>query len=83
MRWTDVRQTYPDQWLIIEALEAHTEDDRRHLDRIAVIETCPDGESALMLTAARLRHVASTKWGTKRYLNMNLLEDKNNNQGIA
>jgi hypothetical protein len=47
MLWTDVRQTYPDQWLIIEALEAHTEAERRHLDRIAVIETCPDGKAAL------------------------------------
>ena len=27
--------------------------------------------SALMLIAARLRHVAATKWGTKRYLQMN------------
>jgi putative transposase len=31
----------------------------------------PDGQSALMLVAARLRHVAATKWGTKRYLQMN------------
>ena len=28
----------------------------------------PDGKSALMLVAARLRHVAGTKWGVKRYL---------------
>lgn len=47
MLWTDIRQIYPDQWLIIEALEAHTEAEQRHLDRIAVIETCPDGETAL------------------------------------
>jgi hypothetical protein len=25
-----------------------------------------------MLVAARLRHVAATKWGTKRYLQMDL-----------
>ena len=33
----------------------------------------PDGESALVLVAARLRHMAGTKWGTRRYLNMALL----------
>jgi hypothetical protein len=34
----------------------------------------PDGHSALMLTAAaRLRHVASTKWGKRRYLVMDTL----------
>ena len=30
----------------------------------------PDGESALNLAAARLRHVAGTQWSTKRYLDM-------------
>ncbi len=47
MRWSDVREKYPNQWLIVEALEAHTEGDRRLLDRIAVVETCPDGASAM------------------------------------
>lgn len=47
MRWIDVCYAYPDQWLVIEALEAHTENDQRHLDRIAVVEVCADGETAL------------------------------------
>jgi serine/threonine protein kinase len=34
----------------------------------------PDGESALMLVAARLRHIAGTKWGSRRYLDLELLE---------
>ena len=33
----------------------------------------PDGQSALMLVAARLRHVAGTRWGTRRYLDMTKL----------
>jgi len=28
-----------------------------------------------MLAAARLRHIAGTQWGSKRYLNMDLLRD--------
>jgi len=36
----------------------------------------PDGTSALMLSAARLRHVAGGKWGTKQYLNMKRLEEQ-------
>jgi transposase-like protein len=31
--------------------------------RTRVVGSFPDGESALMLVAARLRHIASTKWG--------------------
>lgn len=46
MRWIDVRTVYPEQWLVIEALQAHSENEVRFLDRIAVIETCADGQAA-------------------------------------
>lgn len=42
--------------------------------RTRVVGNFPDGNSALMLAAARLRHVAGTVWSTKRYLNMTLLK---------
>ena len=38
--------------------------------RTRVVGTFPDGESALMLVCARLRYVAASSWGEKRYLNM-------------
>lgn len=41
--------------------------------RTKVVGTFPDGQSALMLVCARLRHVASSEWGEKRYLNMDHL----------
>jgi transposase-like protein len=44
--------------------------------RTRVVGAFPDGNSALMLCAARLRHIAGTKWGQKRYLNMELLKDQ-------
>ncbi len=48
MLWTDIRQAYPDQWLVVEALEAHsTPDHHRQLDRMAVVEKYPDGSSAM------------------------------------
>lgn len=43
--------------------------------RTRVVGAFPDGKSALMLVAARLRHVAGTRWGTKRYLQMNRLAE--------
>ncbi len=48
MQWSDIRLTYPNQWLIIEALSASTSpENRRQLDNIAVIEQCTDGNNAL------------------------------------
>jgi transposase-like protein len=41
--------------------------------RTRVVGAFPDGQSALNLAAARLRHVAGTRWSAKRYLNMSLL----------
>jgi putative transposase len=43
--------------------------------RTRVVGCFPDGESALMLVGARLRHVAGTKWGTRRYLDMSHLRE--------
>jgi transposase-like protein len=47
--------------------------------RTEVVGAFPDGHSALMLVAARLRHVSATSWGTQKYMNMKLLDvmDKN------
>jgi transposase-like protein len=41
--------------------------------RTRAVGAFPDGKSALMLAAARLRHVAGTNWGMRRYLDMNRL----------
>lgn len=43
--------------------------------RTNVVGAFPDGNSALMLVAARLRHIAGTRWSSKRYLNMDLLKE--------
>src|SRR5207302_9100383 len=43
--------------------------------RTRAVGAFPDGKSALMLAAARLRHVAGSKWGTRRYMDMNRLAE--------
>lgn len=60
--WTRIRTNNPLERLNLEI--------RR---RTRVVGTFPDGESALVLVAARLRHMAGTKWGTRRYLSMDKL----------
>jgi len=41
--------------------------------RTRVVGAFPDGQAALMLAAARLRYLAGTHWGAKRYLCMDEL----------
>ena len=62
--WTRIRTNNP--------LERIMREIRR---RTRVVGAFPDGRSALMLVAARLRHVAGTKWGTRKYLDMERLAE--------
>jgi transposase-like protein len=65
----------PEHWRCVKTnnpLERLMREVRR---RTRVVGAFPDGKSALMLVAARLRHVAATRWGTKRYLQMNRLAE--------
>ena len=43
--------------------------------RTRVVGTFPDGRSALMLVTARLKYVAESEWGSRRYLDVTLLEE--------
>jgi hypothetical protein len=57
MRWADVRATFPDRWLLVEALDAHSEGHRRVIDNMAVVEQCQDGPAALQrYRELRLEH---------------------------
>lgn len=65
----------PQHWLKIKTnnpMERLLKEARR---RTKVVGAFPDGNSALMLVAARLRHVSSTTWGTRKYMNMQLLNE--------
>lgn len=56
MVWSEIRKAYPNQWLIIEAIKAHTmPNNQRQLDKIVVIETCENGMAAMQ----RYRHLHS------------------------
>lgn len=44
--------------------------------RTRVVGNFPDGNSAMMLVAARLRHIAGTKWGLRRYMDMSRLNSQ-------
>ena len=51
--------------------------------RTRVVGAFPDGQSALMLVAARLRHIAGTRWGTRRYLDMDRLREQEQEAAVA
>ena len=51
--------------------------------RTKVVGAFPDGQSALMLVAARLRHVSATQWGLRKYMNVGLLAEMDKEAACA
>ena len=67
---------FPDEhWTRIRTNNAIERLNREIRRRTRVVGCFPDGNSALMLVCARLRHVAGTQWGNKKYMNMKHLEN--------
>ena len=59
-----------EHWLKIRTNNVLERLNREVRRRTKVVGAFPDGNSALMLVCARLRHVAGKDWGNKKYMNM-------------
>lgn len=71
-----------EHWLRIRTnngIERMNREIRRRTDAVGCF---PDGNSALMLVCARLRHVSSSAWGVKNYLNMERLYEQEHNERV-
>ena len=60
MKWEEIRLHYPHQWLLVEALKAHSEAGKRVLDHIAVSSSFADSAAALQ-DYAQLHHKATER----------------------
>ena len=72
-----------EHWLKIRTNNVIERLNREIRRRTRVVGCFPDGNSALMLVCARLRHVAGTQWGNKKYMSMKHLEVMLDDASIA
>lgn len=47
MIWDEIRNLYPNKWMLVEATVAHSEDHNRILDELEVIDEFKDSPTAL------------------------------------
>lgn len=47
MIWKEVRDSYPEKWLVIEAISARTKDNKRIVEELTVINSFDDSNEAL------------------------------------
>jgi transposase-like protein len=75
-RETLVYMDFPrEHWRRIRSNNAIERLNRELRRRTRAVGAFPDGQSALMLVCARLRHIEQSDWGQKTYLNMQHLEE--------
>lgn len=53
MKWNDVRNIYPDQFVKFEVLKSHVEKDKEYVDEIAVIGSVNDNDATKELLKAK------------------------------
>lgn len=46
MKWKEVRELYPNQFVKFEILESHIKDNKEYVDDVAIIKALSDGKDA-------------------------------------
>lgn len=47
MKWKGLREKYPDSWVLFEAVQAHSNEGKRIVDDLAVLDTFNDSDDAI------------------------------------
>jgi len=69
--WRDFNADFSSEhWTRIRTNNVIERLNRKIRRRTRVVSAFSDENSALMLVCARLRHVAGSQWGRKKYMNM-------------
>jgi hypothetical protein len=61
MRWDDLKKTTPHQWVIIEAVDAHTEGDNRIIEDIQLVEVFGEDNNGALRRYVQLHRVHPEK----------------------
>ena len=46
MKWNEIRVSHPEQWVLVEALQAHSAQSKRIVESLALLETFADSPTA-------------------------------------
>jgi len=49
MKWSEVRELFPNQFVLVEELASHIEDDRLYVDDVAVVRTVSEEDATKTL----------------------------------
>lgn len=61
MRWYELKKTTPHQWVIIEAVDAHTEGDNRIIEDVQLVEVFGEDNNGALRRYVQLHKVHPEK----------------------
>lgn len=73
MIWQQVRESYPSQWVVLEAVEAHNVDNKRIFENISVVDAVSDS-----LSAMKKYKILHQKYPYREFLFASTVNDKLN-----
>ncbi|MFW5437627.1 hypothetical protein [Paenibacillus apiarius] len=47
MRWAEVQERFPNEWVVLEATKAHSKEGQRYIEEVVVIDKFDDSTSAM------------------------------------
>lgn len=53
MKWEEVRELYPNQFVLLKDLKSHIENDKKIIDEVALIRTIEDKEVSKLLVKCK------------------------------
>jgi len=83
MKWTEARKIYPDKWLLFEAIEAYSENGKRIVYELSVINVYDDGRKALEDYAEKHKKDKTREMYVYNTKNEKLLIEEKNRFGIC
>ena len=53
MKWNDVRNIYPNQFVLLTSLKEHIENNKKYIDDVAVVRALDDDEASNVLVRCK------------------------------
>lgn len=53
MKWEEVRNIYPNKFVLLRSLEAHIEDNKKCVDDVAIVRALEDDEASNLLVKCK------------------------------
>lgn len=82
MKWEEVRKVYPNKWILLEAIEAHSKENKRIVEEFSVINVFDNGKEALKEYAEKHKKDKSREMYVYHTKNGNLTIEERNWIGV-